>query len=236
MAQVSLVSAFRDAAGYIPRYFAQAHALDRALAAQGDDLHLALVWGDSTDTTADDLSDGIDAHGFTLRASLMAHHHGVRPLGSIVSPLRFRCLAGLANVMLSLVDDSTDVLLYIESDLMWDAPTILALMADLSEPDVAVAFPMVMCKHTQRFYDIWAYRINERPFTANWPYHAALTQGQRLVELSGAGSCAVMNRTAWRAARAVGFQAWDLWPGVVRDLRGQGIKSYLDTQLVVRHP
>jgi len=235
MALVTLAAMFRDSANYLPRYFAQVAALRAALAERGDQLFLVWVWGDCIDATPQLLTGYLDT--LDCEAVLRECHHGVKDYGHTQHPLRFRALAQVGNVLLSIIPADTDTLLYVESDLIWEPADLLALQTDTKQPAVALAFPMLLRADTAVFYDIWAYRIADRQFNTHWPYHRVLQDTDAdLVELSGGGSCAVLRNGAWQAAQEIGFSTWDLWPGLVRSLRDSGHKSWLDRRVTVWHP
>jgi len=236
---VCLASCFRDSMEYIGRYFDQATALRDALAARGDSLHLALVYGDCVDDTAAWL-DAICKEPASVRfkpgeITVTEHATGLPYFGQRQSPERFRVLAGVGNAVLANVPPDADVMVYAESDLIWEPEAALALIADLALPDVALAFPMVFIKGTTRFYDTWAYRVGEKPFNPFWPHHPALVGGG-LVELTGAGSFAVVGQPALADLLRIGFPAWDCWPGLTRALAAEGWRSWVDTRVTVWHP
>jgi hypothetical protein len=231
---VCLCSAFRDSDEYLARYFGQAAALRDALAARGDALRLALVYGDCKDGTAGGLRRHVGNLG--LAADVVEHSHGNPDRGHTQNPARFRALAGVATAMLRAAPEESDALVYAESDLIWTPDAILALLDDLERPEIALAFPMLMINQTRRFYDIWAYRVGNTLLNPYWPFHPALANGHRYVELTGAGSCAAMLRPAFLAARRLGFPPWDCWPGLVRALAVEGFRSWVDTQVTVWHP
>ena len=232
---VALCSAFRDSEDYLARYFDQVAALRDTLAARGDNLHLALVYGDCEDATPDNIGRMIAETG--LAATVVEHSHNQPDYGHTQNPERFKALAGVANAMLAAVPADSEALIYAESDLIWQPKAALELLADLERPEISLAFPMLMIKGKPQFYDIWAYRINHKLLNPWWPYHPALANGcGRYVELTGAGSFAAVRQPALAAMQRVGFGSWDLWPGVVRALAAEGFRSWLDTEVTVWHP
>jgi hypothetical protein len=236
VARITLTSAFRNSSDYLPRYFAQIEGLRAGLEGRGDTLDLALIYGDCVDHTAEALYYMAAASGCT--AAIAEHSHGGRHLGSIITPMRLRALAGVGNAMLELVPDEADALLYVESDLIWTAADLLALLDDLQTPQVNLAFPMVMASGEHRFYDTWAYRIGATSFQRYWPYHKALADGVPgdLVELSGAGSCAAVRGDTVPTMKQIGFQAWGVWPDLVKTLGQAGYRAWLDPRVTIWHP
>ena len=235
MARITLTSAFRDSVKYLPRYFAQIENLRAGLEARGDTLSLALIYGDCVDHTAEALYYMAAPIGCVT--NIAEHSHGGRNLGSVITPMRFKALAGVGNALLKLVPDEADALLYVESDLIWQAIDLLTLLDDLQTPEVSLAFPMVMAYNSRRFYDIWAYRVGNASFRPDWPYHKSLANGgPDLIELSGAGSCAAIRGDAVPTMKQIGFQAWGIWPELVKNLGQAGYRSWLDRRVTIWHP
>ena len=235
MARITLASAFRDSVKYLPRYFAQIEDLRAGLEARGDTLNLALIYGDCVDHTAEALYYMAAPIGCVT--NIAEHSHGGRNLGSVITPMRFKALAGVGNALLKLVPDEADALLYVESDLIWQAIDLLTLLDDLQTPEVSLAFPMVMAYNSRRFYDIWAYRVGNASFRPDWPYHKSLANGgPDLIELSGAGSCAAIRGDAVPTMKQIGFQAWGIWPELVKNLGQAGYRSWLDRRVTIWHP
>jgi hypothetical protein len=216
-----LVSIFRDSAGYVDRYAAQVEKLRTSL---DERLHCITIEGDSTDSTAQDLRD----YGFQV---LTVEHGGPR-FGSIDNPLRWRQIAVVCNVAwcaaLREVNPG-EAIIYVESDLVWDAETMVALKARLqTHPAVAT---MSFHEGTNVFYDIWGHRKNGDWFTPQPPYHPGLDGD--LVEIDSAGSCFAVRGDA---AHHVEFSLKDCIRGVGRTLRAAGHPLMLDTTLAVYHP
>jgi hypothetical protein len=82
------------------------------------------VEGDSRDSTRADLSQALQV----LPGMLVTRNHGGPVFGSTEEPARFRALQGVGNGILESVPDDVDVLVYVESDLIWAPTTILALI------------------------------------------------------------------------------------------------------------
>jgi len=235
MARIALGTAFRDSTPYLLDYFAQVTALRDTITARGDQLIPAWVWGDCCDATSQWLETYLDNLG--CEAYLLEHTHGGKDYGHTQHPLRFQELAGVGNAVLSQVPPDVNVLLYVESDLLWRDADLLTLVDDLLQSDIALALPMVLRSDTSIFYDIWAYRIQERKFSPRWPYHPVLCESEpRFVELSGGGSAIAMTGETARLTQAIGFEAWDLWPGLLRALRVYGKRAWLDREVTIYHP
>lgn len=225
---VTILSAFRNAAGpQIARYFEQMDGLQALLHQRGDKLKLLLGYGDSTDGTGealfDECSNRFDAH-------LLDVSHGGKAYGSIEHPERFKQLATIGNKLLDCVDASADVLGVVESDLIWDAETMLRLI-DHIQDYVAVA-PMVMdLKPPDRFRDVYAFRRNGVRFTNHAPYHADLNG--EMLQVDSAGSVLFMRG---ELARKVQLPDEDVIVGLCRQLYEHGGAVYVDPTLKVVHP
>lgn len=223
---VTLCSAFRNSARYLDRYLAQVAALDEHLAARGD--ALTCIWGegDSTDDTRFRLLRELTSG---RRAGLVVDvAHGGPHIGSVVDAGRFRQLAYVANRMWAHLPLNTDVLVQVESDLIWAAETLLTLI-DCVQPG-AVFAPMVM-DGPDSFYDIYVFRKDGAAFTKKRPFHPALN-GSR-VQVDSAGSCLAIPGAI---AQAITCPAADVLIGTCRQIYAMGGAIWLDPTLVVYHP
>lgn len=225
--KIVLGSAFRNSAGrQIDNYLVQANALRNVLAARGDSLFVVAAEGDSTDRTRAELDRLLTViPGVRVDCS-----HGGPVFGSTEDPARFRALAGVGNAILSNVPADADVLVYVESDLLWRAEEILSLITALS-PEIHVIAPMIWAGAA--FYDVFAFRgMDGERFSPFSPYHSSLGEGD-FHEISSAGSCLVM----WAdVARACRVPPEDGLVGFCRDARSRGFRIWLDRAGNVRHP
>lgn len=232
---VTLVSFFRNATGYLPRFEAQADALASALERRGDRLTLVLGEGDSIDETRKHLSQWHIAGGLSI--TLMDVSHGGPPFGSVVHPLRFRQLAYVVNVLLGAVPDNADRVIYVESDLIWDVSTMLELLDQSGRAGVDIACPLILASDDpMRFYDIWAYVAEDRHFQPWPPYHPALADVMghaSVVPLQTAGSCLAMRGDVARQYRLTPDEAIR---GFTRAATIDGCRLYLIPTAIVRHP
>lgn len=234
MTRVLLGSIFRNAAHYVDRYFDQAVALSVALASRGASLRLVLVEGDSVDGTWAALERHVPAWG--ARLALVKREHGGPPWGSVDHPARWRALAWCANGVLDALRGDDDAVIYVESDLLWDAGTMLALLDHLDRGVPAVA---PLCFTTAgHFYDIYGHRgMDGVPFSPFPPYHAdlaALAPGH-LGLVRSAGSCVAMRADVARLAR-FGEEPPDCVLGLGRTIWAAGYSLSLDPALKVVHP
>lgn len=226
---VTLCSYFRDSAATIPRYFEQAGGLNDALIARGDKLDLVLGEGDSTDgATLPELL--ICAAPATFPVRLYDVSHGGPVFGSIEDPQRFLQLSLVANTLAEWIPRGADAVVWVESDLIWQPNTILALIDHLA--NVPAVAPMVL-ENTQapRFYDVWAVRRNGVRFTKDPPFHPELNAA--LLQVDSAGSCLAVRG---ELARAVRFPREDVIVGYCRGIYEHGGTIYIDPGLAVWHP
>jgi hypothetical protein len=229
---VTLCSAFRNSMSYLQRYFDQASSLNAALLAQGHDLYLVIGEGDSTDDTQQALLDYMESPD--LDVVLVDVAHGGPEYGSLVHAERFRQLAAVWNVLFGYIPPKADAVLVIESDLIWEPATMLALLDDLEH--VGAVSPMVMLKREgfppDYFYDTWAFWRNGVQIRPMPPYFDGLDDDSDLHEVDSAGSCMAM---LGDVARRVTWPEEDVFRGLCRQVREGGDHIYLDTRLKVTH-
>lgn len=216
-------SMFRDSTGYIGRYASQIQDLNMALRAHGDTLRVIAVENDSTDDTWARLN-----HPTVYGTHLVRVHDDCPYWPSVDDPARWRHIAWVCNHVLERVDDRDDVLVYVESDLIWDSPTILRLIDHLKTVD-AVSCPNM---RGDVYYDTWGSRKDGARFTSHTPHHPALVGGE-LVEMDSVASILAVHADIARKTR---FQPKDGFVGWCRDIRSQGFKIWLDPTLKVEHP
>lgn len=231
---ITLCSAFRNSTSYLDRYFTMVATLNHALRIRGENLELVLGEGDSTDNTSDVLRCKVLQWG--IPATLVDVSHGGLEFGSFVDPQRFKQLAYVGNCVWSQIPASADVALWCESDLIWSADTLVALIDRLKEyPCVA---PMVMHQTDPGlyagegpfFFDTFSYRRNGVRFTNQPPYHPDLNGD--MLQMDSVGSCVVMNAAL---ARRVHFDE-SVIVGICRQIYEMGASVWLDSSLSVYHP
>lgn len=240
---VSVVSHFRNAVGYLERYFEQMDSLKAALGEQGYELTLVLGYGDSTDGTGIQLYDEC-VHRFDAR--LIDVSHGGPYLGSIVHPERFRQLAYVGNKLWKNIPDNADIVGLVESDLIWKAQSFIDLLeflqglGSVNEEIPHLVAPMVMHQRSvgephldDRFYDRWAFRYNGVQFKNEPPYHKALESSGTYVEMNSVGSFVLMDG---KIAKQLCFPEEDVIVGFCRQARLLGARILLDKLTKVYHP
>jgi hypothetical protein len=190
-----------------------------------------LGYGDSSDGTGELL---FDKFAFEIGALLIECNHGGPEFGPIVDSTRFAQLSFVANRIWRCIPLDTDVFCSIESDLIWDAKTILKLIDHVSEYPVIA--PLVFHREPAgasfvRFYDTFAFRINGERFTNEPPYHPSLNGS--VMRLDSAGSCLVMQGSI---ARQITVPEEDVIVGTCKQIYSLGYAVHCDPQLRVEHP
>lgn len=222
--RVTACSIFRNSAHYVDRYMWQ---MDRL--AERVDLRLVLTYGDCTDNTRETLENVWGARhpviakalgGVSIRVS-RCDHNGP-DFGSVDNPQRWDQIAQVVSHTLDLVGDPGDALIWVESDLLWEARDMMTLLEDLDQ--VPAVAPRVIADDGVRWYDVWGYRQNGRMFNAQPPYLPDGTDlGDKLVKIDSCGSCWVTSGGYWKE--------WSgHWPYTA------GGDLWLDPRTTVRHP
>jgi hypothetical protein len=216
---VILASIWRNSADYIDRYAAQVKALR-----EHTPVTVIAVEGDSTDDTYEMLKGGPDI--------LLKAEHGGPLFPSTVHPLRWRQLAAAGNVALCaayrLIHSDPQPLCYVESDLIWDAETMMVLADDLAR--VPAVAPMSM--QGGRFYDIWGHSKNGKRFSAHPPYCDDYDP-DNLFPIDTAGSCFMVRA---ELVEHLQFSHIDCIHGIGRSIREASRTLYLDPTVAVYHP
>src|SRR5688572_18161280 len=151
-----MLSAFRNSQpAHIERYFRQANAYRNALKERGWGFRLRLVEGDSTD---DSVWKKVvqTALKYDLTCYLHDASHGGPVFGSVVSEERFKALSRVGNTMLAWVQPDDDIVVYVESDLIWTSETMLRLGSLVLDTHLDILSPLIMAGNN--FYDVWAFR------------------------------------------------------------------------------
>ena len=225
MANITICTPIRDAGKHVQRYLQQCTALDELLYARGDKLSFVWAEGDSVDNTRMVL----DGARFRFNATIVDCAHGGPKYASIVNADRFRQLAYVCNLMMAAVSVSADVVVILDSEYIWQAETLIALIDDVTD-DQCMA-PMVMHHRTGLFYDTWAFRRNGVNFTQRPPFHVDL--GDEILQVDSAGSCLAM---PGHLARSVNFPSENVIVGLCRQIYEQGGSVWVNPALSISHP
>lgn len=233
---VVIASIFRDSASYLDRYVAQVTGLRDALAGRGDALRAVWGEGDSIDRTAVHLAEKARKRALTF--DLLDVSHGGAKFGSVNVEQRWRQISYCCNLVLHAIPDSADVVVYVESDLIWSPDTIISLIDRLTGSQMDAIAPMSMAygETPTRFYDVWGFRSGGVCFQPYAPFHDALQQRTpgMLVKLDSAGSCIVMTGAVARSARFSPPEEGIV--GFGHDLNAKGFLLWLDPDQTVWHP
>lgn len=227
---ITLCSTFRNSTSYLADYFNQILALDYELHKRKDKLTLLWGEGDSTDGTQAQL----EAAKWRFKATLVDVSHGGPEFGSVVDSERFTQLAHVGNTMLDAYrKKESDVLLWVESDLIWAPDTMLTLIDHLDKyPAVA---PLVLLDRPGwpkgSFYDTWGFRKDGKHFTHRRPYHKA-NDGHSLLQIDSAGSCMAVRG---EMAKELHFPEEDVFVGFSKQIYEHGGTLWLDPTVSVTH-
>lgn len=228
--RIAIGSAFRDATRYVERYMRQVRELaDHAGA--GAEVRVIAVEGDSTDNTRRGLA--VWAHTLGLELELLTHNHGLPRFGSVEDPTRMAALSGVGNAILAGVRPADEVLVYVESDLLW-RPHDIGSLVDIALERRGrwdILAPMVYARGDD-FYDVWAFRRGGRRFEGKPPYHPELGAAG-VTELESAGSCLVMRGEVARAVPPMTTGALVEW---CANARAAGYRLGVHRAFHVRHP
>ena len=213
---ITLASCFRNSTPYLQRYFRQCDALDTALYHAGH--KLSFIWGegDSTDGTLKMLH----AARWRFKVVIVDCTHGGELFPSVVNAERFRQLAFVGRQIFASIPVDTDVVVYVESDLIWQPETMLGLIEHVKPPEpivddpilpyavpgslVAVAPPIILQRQGwQRgtWYDTHAFVADGVHFEHRPPWHARNDGTSTMIQLETAGSCLAMRAGYARAAQ-----------------------------------
>ena len=206
----------RNSAWYANRYLAQVDDLRKI-----HDIVLTVGYGDTTDGTADILENTPPDR----LENLLEINHGGLDFGSVDKTARWTQIASVVRpVVAQALTAEPDVLVWVEADLIWDAPAMSALI-ERCTPSRTVA-PMVFGRGEDRFYDHWGFRMNGKHFTEGMPWfpYNAVPDGDGLIKIDSCGSC-------FSTRDFDGLRRWDgRWP-----FTAEG-HLYVDPMIAVEHP
>lgn len=191
--RIVIVSAFRQMSGRINRYFRQAHALQAHV---GDDhsVRVVAVEGDSTDETDRELVSMAELWQMPLQ--LVKHDHGKPWFGSTEAADRLEALTGVMKAGLAGVKKTDDLMLYVESDLIW-TPHEVGSVIDIAfeqREDFDIVAPLTFAG--EAFYDIWGFvGLDGERFSPFHPYHPDIERAG-VSEVKSVGSCFAMRAEA----------------------------------------
>lgn len=179
--KLAVLSLFRNRIWALPRYFAQIEALAQKV----ERLHVVAVENNSTDNTRKTLTRWKYPH-----LNILGQHTNDPEYGSVVHPERFRILSNAANIGLDFIADwiDTDLVMFMESDIMWTPETVLTLAKNVMSTGGIIA-PMVYTQMDRVFYDFWAFRTSENVHFPTFNEVKFRTSKQGLEQVWSAGTC-----------------------------------------------
>ena len=215
---------WRDSHAYIDRALHQYDMLAKEIDRRNDRCRFIFAENDSTDDTFDRLRMWGDGD-----VTLVQRSDDCPYFPSEDRRDRWRHLAWVANATLEEVNDADDVVIYVESDLTWDTPTMLRLIGHLSHVDVVSPLNM---RADGTYYDRWGSRgMDGRRFTPDPPFHPSLIGGG-LAEVQSLAGCTAMVGDVARMCR---FDPTDCYVGFNRAMRLSGFRIWCDPELAVIH-
>jgi hypothetical protein len=209
-------------------------ALRSALAMRGDTLTCLWGEGDSTDGTLARLTELTRL----FDARVIDVTHGGPAFGPVVNMQRFRQLAYVANTIWEQLPADMDAMVWVESDLIWEAETLLRLIDRLATypavaPMVLDSLPATGAQANHTFYDTLVFRRNGVRFAKPLPYHADVPAANGgMLRVDSAGSVLAMRA---EVARGVYVPIEDVLIGTCRMIYEQGGSVWVDTGLTVWH-
>lgn len=215
--RVVVASIFRNSMDYMDRYWDQVFSLRDKY-----DLRCALTEGDSTDGTKDFVWawNGVCADGYQFATV----DHGGPHFGSVDHEPRWQQIAQVVRPTIQrALELEPEVVLYVESDLIWDTETMTQLIDRTAAAPGRTSAPMLLASdNPERFYDTWGYRLNGQQFRGMPPYWDGDDMATH-PKIDSCGNCFATNNLEELAS-------WDgHWPYPSRNMR-------LQTDLIVRHP
>lgn len=238
---IAIVSAFRNSSSRLLRYFLQVQSLlDHAKRSDPNaKIRVIAVEGDSTDRTRHELRNAKKVFNVPFKVDLVVHDHGKREFSSTEDVDRLEALTGVMKAGMSAVDFRDDVVLYVESDLIWHPHQVGSLidMALRQDYGFDIFAPMIWSGKDhlgQRiFYDIWGFRKNGARFSPFYPYSSEYLNNLHLSEIDSAGSCLAFRSEIAEKVVVSGSNGLVSW---CESARKQGYRIAVAPQFYVEHP
>lgn len=229
MSRIAVLSFFRNAEGaHVHRFIERVSSL-RNLSAYP--VRIVAVFGDCVDQTANDLLRQAEKHDLSLQ--LVESSHGGPVFGSTEDPARLKALSQIGNAGLSAINDEDAYVFYVESDLLWDASTVLQLVKRVqAEEKPTIVAPLIFAG--ENFYDVFCFRKNGARFAPFYPYHSELDHNvNALTDVDSVGSAFVMPAEIARQCR---IKNDNVLMGFCEDAWAHGFQVKVDPSLKVNHP
>lgn len=231
---ITLCSAFRNSVAneHLDKYLEQVTGLHLALSKRGDRLHCVWGEGDSTDDTLAHLRWVAEYAQWPI--ALVDCTHGGADYPSIVLAERFQQLAQVGRCIWAAIPADADAVVYVESDLIWDAETLVALIDRLA--DYPAISPMVLLDRKGwgkgvSFYDTFVFRKDGKHFEHYPPYHACYVSNKPFA-VDSAGSVMAFRGDI---ARRIVFGEDTIFLGICQQVYEMGYSVWVDPTLKVIH-
>jgi len=228
--RICVTSAFRDCSdAQLLRWVGQVRQLALSAGSFHDVCAIA-VEGDSKDYTHRRLCIFAKQRGIDLK--LVKQDLGTPRYGSTEDPARMAALSKVLNEAFDNLEEDVDMVMHVESDLIWSPETVIDLI-DLVGSGRDIVAPLVFAG--EHFYDVWGFRgMDGSRFAPFPPYHASVLANQgKMTEVSSVGSCLVMRGDI---ARQVRIENGGALVGWCENARSKGHKIWVEPRLAVRHP
>jgi len=214
--RITCLSIMRDSGSYLDRYLLQLSPLIREL----PDSRVVVVEGDSLDDTPAAL---LKAQADRPWLHVVTDNTGRPKWGSVNHPDRWAHLESVWNKAMGCIDDRAEVVVCLESDLVWSWAVLRACLAHVSLGVAPVVCPMLYGQ--DHFYDTNGFRLpNGKPFNQFEPVIPDW-DGRRFIMLQTGGGMLVGQ---------AGVMRQGVWKNQCRLFVPGGVM--VDTELRIYHP
>jgi hypothetical protein len=233
----------KPAPDHLARFFRQVGALGRHFSAQGHQLSVVLVEGDSHDGGASAQAALAWAWAEGIELDLLRCDHGGPVHGSVETTERLRDVTVALNAVFGgMARREGQAGLYVESDLVWTVDALGGLYdrwaaIQYHALNYVVTAPMVMA--ADAFYDTWGFRALDGTRFGPHPPFTADFDATHPFEVSSVGSCFCfsLRLAEQHAPPGEALAGWcesirrnDPWTG------DPGASIYVTPDIVVHHP
>lgn len=227
MHDLTILSIFRNSTAYLDRYAWQVQSICEQF---DGTVHFCWLEGDSDDRETylelQQLERDI-AYYWGATVTMTTYDHGGPMYPSIDHPDRWRQLSGVWNCNLLRLGP-TRYAVCVESDLIWQPSDMLTMLDHIQSGICDVAYPLLMLRDTNQFYDTHAYKAPDGTGWSAWPPYAPGWDGTRFVPVSQAGGMVVARGDVMQAARWGDDDCVLHFP--------EGTRCMVDMHTWIRHP
>lgn len=208
----------RDGMGYIDRWEAQINAALPHFEAGS----AVVCEGNSSDGT----KERLQASALHCDLKVVTLDTGVKKYASVSHPERWANLTNSWNAAMAAIPTSCELVIAVESELVWDVDVLLECVAALDHYDV-IAPMLFMQRNPARFYDTNGFRIEGVKFRNSPPYLPPGSGNGRYVRCDTVGGMIVTRRALARRA---------VWRDTCRLFFPDGTAIVADTARKIYHP